>query len=134
VTTPLESLRSEALALCVEIARLQTFEHDLNDARMEMEEQARRFSGGAIPGAGGAIPEMDALGGAIRHNAADLEKTRGEIKDLRRKLDTITAQIEVLERRRGPEANIAEEDDDEDEDAGDDDDDDEGPPKGSGLN
>jgi len=99
VTSPLESLRSEALALAVEIARLQVMEHNLNDARAEMEEQAGRLTdrlgvGGAVPG---NYPNPEKLLHAIRLNHADLEKTKAEIQDLRRQLAAIIAQIETME-------------------------------------
>ncbi len=99
MTSPLESLRSEALALAVEIARLQVMEHNLNDARAEMEEQAGRLTDrigvdGAVPG---NYPNPAALLDAIRLNHADLEKTNAEIQDLRRQLAAIIAQIETME-------------------------------------
>ncbi len=99
MTSPLESLRSEALALAVEIARLKVMEHNLNDARAGMEEQAGRLTDrfeveGLAPG---NDPNLAALLDAIRLNHADLNKTRLEIQDLRRQLDTIIAQIETME-------------------------------------
>ena len=99
MTSPLESLRSEAFALAVEIARLQVIEHNLNDARAGMEEQAGRLAdrldvGGVDPG---NDANMTALLHAIRLNHVDLEKTRAEIQDLRRQLAAIIANIETLE-------------------------------------
>ncbi len=99
MTSPLESLRSEALVLAVEIARLKVMEHNLNDARAGMEEQAGRLADrfeveGLAPG---NDANLAALLDAIRLNHADLNKTRIEIQDLRRQLDAITAQIEILE-------------------------------------
>ena len=99
MTSPLESLRSEAFALAVEIARLQVMEHNLNDARAGMEEQAGRLAGRL--GVGSVVPGNDAnlaaLMDAIRLNHADLDKTRTEIQDLRRQLAAIIAHIETLE-------------------------------------
>ncbi len=99
MTSPLESLRSEAFALAVEIARLQVIEHNLNDARAGMEEQAGRLADRLD--VGGVDPDNDtnmtALLHAIRLNHVDLEKTRAEIQDLRRQLAAIIANIETLE-------------------------------------
>jgi chromosome segregation ATPase len=99
VTSPLESLKSEAFALAVEIARLQVLEHNLNDARAGMEEQADQLANRL--GVGSVLPGNDAnlaaLMDAIRLNHADLDKTRTEIQDLRRQLDVIIVHIETLE-------------------------------------
>ncbi len=120
MTSPLESLRSEALALAVEIAHLQVMEHNLNDARAGMEEQAGRLADrlGVEDMAPGNDANLAALLDAIRLNHADLDKTRIEIQDLRRQLTAITAQIETLEEEFAADDSADEdsEDDEDDED------------------
>ena len=104
--------------MSVEIARLKVMEHNLNDARAGMEEQAGRLADrlGVEGVASGNDPNLAALVDAIRLNHADLNKTRIEIQDLRRQLDAIIAQIETLEEEFT--------DDDEEDDGNDEDDED----------
>jgi len=111
VTSPLESLRSEAFALAVEIARLQVMEHNLNDARAGMEEQAGRLADrlGVGSVAPGGDANLAALLDAIHLNHVDLDKTRTEIQDLRRQLAAIITRIETLEEELSPDDDGADE-------------------------